>query len=230
MDRPASHASSRSGPARAGSSGVWRCCSPPSKARAGSARSGRTRSCWRGSGPRRCRRPSPTCTSRSGSSGSSCRSATRSPLVGCRESRCTSVSSCPSAPCSWRYGSGSPMGATQLVPIGLAHRVRLEHDHLHDRLDRRGATFDARQAKRLFPLLTSAAIAGSFLGTLVAGPVAGIVSVESLVVVQAVLLVLAAGHARPASAATCASGAAGRSVRRWSPTCGSASTPCSGRR
>ena len=27
-----------------------------------------------------------------------------------------------------------------------------------------GATFDARQAKRLFPLLTAAAIAGSFVG------------------------------------------------------------------
>jgi HEAT repeat protein len=55
-----------------------------------------------------------------------------------------------------------------------------------------GAAFDARQAKRLFPLLTSAAIAGSFAGNLLAGPVAAVISVESLVVVQAILLVLAA--------------------------------------
>ena len=32
-----------------------------------------------------------------------------------------------------------------------------------------GSVFDARQAKRLFPLLTGAAIVGSFLGTLAAG-------------------------------------------------------------
>jgi len=56
-----------------------------------------------------------------------------------------------------------------------------------------GATFDARQAKRLFPLLTGAAIAGSFTGTLASGAVARLAGVESLVVVQAVLLLLAAG-------------------------------------
>jgi cyclic nucleotide-binding protein len=56
-----------------------------------------------------------------------------------------------------------------------------------------GATFDARQAKRLFPLLTGAAIAGSFTGTLASGAVARLTGVESLVVVQAVLLLLAAG-------------------------------------
>ncbi|HEV7534957.1 MAG TPA: hypothetical protein VGP90_04930, partial [Acidimicrobiia bacterium] len=35
-----------------------------------------------------------------------------------------------------------------------------------------GSVFDARQAKRLFPLCTGAAIAGSFVGTLLSGPVA----------------------------------------------------------
>ena len=55
-----------------------------------------------------------------------------------------------------------------------------------------GATFDARQAKRLFPLLTGAAIAGFFVGTLGAGPLAGLAGVESLVVVEASLLVIAA--------------------------------------
>ena len=55
-----------------------------------------------------------------------------------------------------------------------------------------GATFDARQAKRLFPMLTAAAIGGSFIGTLLAGPVARLISVESLVVIQAVLLAVAA--------------------------------------
>ena len=55
-----------------------------------------------------------------------------------------------------------------------------------------GATFDARQAKRLFPILTGAAIGGSFTGTLTSGPVASIAGVESLVVVEAVLFTLAA--------------------------------------
>lgn len=55
-----------------------------------------------------------------------------------------------------------------------------------------GASFDARQAKRLFPLLTSAAIAGSFVGTLAAGPVALLAGVESIILVQAGLLAVAA--------------------------------------
>ncbi|MEP6639997.1 MAG: HEAT repeat domain-containing protein, partial [Chloroflexota bacterium] len=51
-----------------------------------------------------------------------------------------------------------------------------------------GSVFDARQAKRLFPLLTGAAIAGSFVGTLSSGPVAGAIGTESLVVLEALLL------------------------------------------
>ena len=54
------------------------------------------------------------------------------------------------------------------------------------------STFDARQAKRLFPLCTAAAIAGYFVGSLLAGPLASLVGTESLVVVQAVLFFLAA--------------------------------------
>ena len=49
------------------------------------------------------------------------------------------------------------------------------------------STFDARQAKRLFPLCTAAAIAGNFVGALAAGPVAGLVGTESLVVAEAAL-------------------------------------------
>ena len=55
-----------------------------------------------------------------------------------------------------------------------------------------GSAFDARQAKRLFPLLTGAAIAGSFLGTLIAGPVSRAIGTEALVVIEAVLLGVAA--------------------------------------
>jgi HEAT repeat protein len=51
-----------------------------------------------------------------------------------------------------------------------------------------GTVFDARQAKRLFPILTSAAIAGSFAGTLAAGPLARVLGAESLVLIEAVLL------------------------------------------
>ena len=55
-----------------------------------------------------------------------------------------------------------------------------------------GSVFDARQAKRLFPLCTGAAIAGSFLGTLASGAVAGAAGTEVLVVIEAGLLGVAA--------------------------------------
>ena len=55
-----------------------------------------------------------------------------------------------------------------------------------------GSVFDARQAKRVFPICTSAAIAGSFAGTLVSGPVARVFGAEALMVVQAALLAGAA--------------------------------------
>ena len=51
-----------------------------------------------------------------------------------------------------------------------------------------GSVFDARQAKRLFPLCTGAAIAGSFLGTLASGPVARAAGTELLMVIEAILL------------------------------------------
>lgn len=54
------------------------------------------------------------------------------------------------------------------------------------------STFDARQAKRLFPLCTAAAIAGNFVGALAAGPVAGLVGTESLIVAEAALLTIGA--------------------------------------
>lgn len=55
-----------------------------------------------------------------------------------------------------------------------------------------GSVFDARQAKRLFPLMTGAAIVGSFVGTLIAGPVSRLVGTEALVVTEAGLLVAGA--------------------------------------
>jgi HEAT repeat protein/ATP/ADP translocase len=51
-----------------------------------------------------------------------------------------------------------------------------------------GSVFDARQAKRLFPVCTAAAIAGTFVGTLLSGPVAHVIGTESLIVLEAVLL------------------------------------------
>ena len=55
-----------------------------------------------------------------------------------------------------------------------------------------GSVFDARQAKRLFPLCTGAAIAGNFLGSLGAGPIAGAAGTEVLIVIEAVLLAVVA--------------------------------------
>jgi HEAT repeat protein/ATP/ADP translocase len=60
-----------------------------------------------------------------------------------------------------------------------------------------GTTLDARQAKRLFPVCMSAAIAGGFAGTLAAGPLTGLLGPESLVVLDALLLL--AGGAIAAS-------------------------------
>ncbi len=56
-----------------------------------------------------------------------------------------------------------------------------------------GSVFDARQAKRLFPLCTGAAIGGSFVGTLTSGPVAREAGTELLMVIEAVLLAAVAG-------------------------------------
>ena len=55
------------------------------------------------------------------------------------------------------------------------------------------SVFDSRQAKRLFPLCTAAAIAGSFFGTLLSGPIAHIVGTESLIVLEAGLLAVVGG-------------------------------------
>jgi HEAT repeat protein/ATP/ADP translocase len=54
------------------------------------------------------------------------------------------------------------------------------------------STFDARQAKRLFPLCTAAAIGGNFVGALAAGPIAGLVGTESLIIGEAALLTVTA--------------------------------------
>ncbi|HSK53179.1 MAG TPA: HEAT repeat domain-containing protein [Clostridia bacterium] len=75
-----------------------------------------------------------------------------------------------------------------------------------------GTTLDARQAKRLFPVCMSAAIAGGFAGTLAAGPLTGLLGPESLVVLDALLLL--GGGAVAASILHRA--ARGRSVPRHS--------------
>ena len=54
-------------------------------------------------------------------------------------------------------------------------------------------SFDARQAKRLFPLLTSAAIVGSLAGFLSAIVIQRIVETRHLILAEAVLFVVAAG-------------------------------------
>ncbi len=51
-----------------------------------------------------------------------------------------------------------------------------------------GSVFDARQARRLFPLCTGAAIAGSFVGTLASGSVARAFGTETLIALEAILL------------------------------------------
>ena len=48
-----------------------------------------------------------------------------------------------------------------------------------------GSAFDARQARRIFPLLTAAAIAGGFVGSLAAGPLTGLLGAPDLVVIEA---------------------------------------------
>ena len=53
-----------------------------------------------------------------------------------------------------------------------------------------GSVFDARQARRLFPLCTGAAIAGSFVGTLASGSVARAYGTETLILLEAGLLAL----------------------------------------
>ncbi len=55
-----------------------------------------------------------------------------------------------------------------------------------------GMVLTARQAKRLFPLATSAAIVGALAGTLLAGPLARLITTENLLVAAAVVLVGAA--------------------------------------
>jgi HEAT repeat protein len=68
------------------------------------------------------------------------------------------------------------------------------------------STFDARQAKRLFPVCTAAAIGGNFVGALSAGPLAALIGTESLLIAEAGLFVAAAvlvsrlGAARPTPA------------------------------
>jgi HEAT repeat protein len=53
------------------------------------------------------------------------------------------------------------------------------------------SSYDARQAKRLFPLCTAAAISGYFLGSLASGPLAAALGAESLIAAEAILFVVA---------------------------------------
>src|SRR6185436_11034300 len=51
-----------------------------------------------------------------------------------------------------------------------------------------GTTFGARQARRIYPLLTAAAIAGGFVGSLAAGPLTALLGAADLVVIEAAAL------------------------------------------
>ncbi len=51
-----------------------------------------------------------------------------------------------------------------------------------------GSSLDARQAKRLFPLCTSAAIAGYMAGSLGAGVLAGLLGAEALIAIEGAAL------------------------------------------
>ena len=55
-----------------------------------------------------------------------------------------------------------------------------------------GAALDTRQARRLFPVVTGAAIAGGFVGNLTAGPITHLLGTAALILVEAALLVVAA--------------------------------------
>ena len=85
-----------------------------------------------------------------------------------------------------------------------------------------GTTLDTRQAKRLFPVCTSAAIAGGFAGTLASGPLAALLGTENLLLLVAALLGTAAavvsrivGSAAHGIRAAPGSRAAGSLVRQF---------------
>lgn len=63
-----------------------------------------------------------------------------------------------------------------------------------------GELADARSAKRLFPLFTSAGIAGAVVGNAITGPLAALLGTENLLIVQAALLLAAALVARVTTA------------------------------
>src|SRR4029079_6412770 len=54
------------------------------------------------------------------------------------------------------------------------------------------SSLDVRQAKRLFPICTAAAIAGYLAGSLLAGPVGGAVGAAALIGIQGILFAVAA--------------------------------------
>ena len=56
-----------------------------------------------------------------------------------------------------------------------------------------GAVVTTRQAKRLFPLFATAGVAGGTLGNLSTGPIAALIGTPSLLLVQALLLVVSTG-------------------------------------
>ena len=54
------------------------------------------------------------------------------------------------------------------------------------------SSLDVRQARRLFPVCTAAAIAGYLAGSLLAGPIAGAIGAAALIGIQGVLFAAAA--------------------------------------
>ncbi len=56
-----------------------------------------------------------------------------------------------------------------------------------------GVVFDARQAKRVFPILAAATIIGAFAGNIATGPLAAVLGIENVLLVIGLILVLGAG-------------------------------------
>ena len=139
----------------------------------------------------------PSCTSASGSSACSSRWSTRRRSAGSGARACSSALLGIAAGASSSRGPGLRPVSTLALPalwLTVIGHGRDAHDRLLDASP--VATFDARQAKRLFPLLTAAAIAGSFVGHPRGGPRDPAAGAESLVVLEAVALADGPAHRR----------------------------------
>ncbi len=94
-----------------------------------------------------------------------------------------------------------------------------------------GEVCDARQAKRLFPLFTSAGILGSVIGNAVTGVIARQLGTDNLLLLYAVLLGVALYLTRTIAAWIFSQGKGFHDINRiFGTTCAQASTLCASRR